>query len=214
MIIKHHHSRHKAVMVLCATLIAATIIASTPSSLAEVSADSSFSLELYARFAQTSFPAPPADRALVYIADETNALRPLPFETGATPLQPGAAAKSDKRSYIELKNERAATEITNNVPRFYLFVPDRANEHPPFIVRLANKRGARRVTAMAQRGLRGFAIASEEIIKPDYRVIARDGGMIYMEIRPREFLLPGEYAILGTDLARIATFRLAGASNP
>ncbi len=133
---------------------------------------------------------------------------------GTTPLRPDVVAKSDKRSYIELKGERGATTIADAAPRFYLFVPDRAGEHPPFIVRLANKRGARRVTAMAQRGLRGFAIASEEIIKPHYRVLAHDGGMVYMEIRPREALLPGEYAIIGTDLTRIATFRVAAASNP
>jgi hypothetical protein len=67
---------------------------------------------------------------------------------------------------------------------------------------------------MAQKGYKGFAIDSEEIIKPHYRVLGRDNGLIYMEIRPREPLMFGEYAIIGTDLARVATFRVAAASNP
>jgi hypothetical protein len=155
---------------------------------------------------QETFPAPPADRTLIYIADEKSALTPLPFETGTTPLRVDAAAKSDKRSYVEVKGAHAATVIKNDEPRFYLFVPDEASAKPPFVVRLTEQRGARRVTAMAQKGYRGFAIISDEIIKPTYRVLAREGGMIFMEIRLREPLMAGEYAIIGTDLQRIATF--------
>lgn len=164
--------------------------------------------------AQESFPAPPADRTLIYVADAKNALAPLTFETGTTPLRVDEVAKSDKRSYVELKGERTATVITNDEPRFYLFVKDEASAKPPFIVRLTEKRGARRVTAMAQKGYKGFAILSDEIIMPHYRVLAREGGMIYMEIRPREPLMLGEYAIIGTDLSRVATFRVAASSNP
>ncbi|HEX8708439.1 MAG TPA: hypothetical protein VF723_09375 [Pyrinomonadaceae bacterium] len=163
---------------------------------------------------QESFPARPADQTLVYIADEKNTLAALPFETGTTPLRVEEAARSDRRSYVELKGEHAATVFPGDAPRFYLFVPDEANAHPPFLVRLTRRRGARRVTAMAQRGLRGFAVASEEIVMPHYRVLGREGGMAYMEIRAREPLLPGEYAIIGTNLQRIATFRIAAASNP
>jgi hypothetical protein len=112
-----------------------------------------------------------------------------------------------------LKGESAATTLKTNEPRFYLFVPDVPNAHPPFIVSLTERRGARRVTALAQKGLKGFAVDSEQIVKPHYRVLSREGGLIYMEIRPREWLTPGEYAIIGTDLERIATFRLAGASQ-
>ncbi len=164
--------------------------------------------------AQDAFPAPPADQTLIYVADKGNALAPLPFERGATPLRADAVAGSDKRSYVELKGDRAATVIANDVPRFYLFVPDQSGVHPPFLVRLTERRGARRVTAMAQKNLRGFAVASEEIVKPHYRVLARDGGMLFMEVRPRLSLLPGEYAIIGTDLARVATFRIQPTSNP
>lgn len=159
-------------------------------------------------FMQESFPAPPADRGQVYALGEGNSLVALPFETGTTPLSIQKSATSDKRSYIELKGESAATVLRTDEPRLYLFVPDVGDAHPPFLVRLAPKRGARRVTAMAQRGFKGFAIYSEEIVKPHYRVLGRDAGMLYMEIRPREPLLPGEYAVIGTDLGRIATFRI------
>ena len=70
-----------------------------------------------------------------------------------------------------------------------------------------------RVTAMAQKNYKGFAIDSAEIIKPHYRVLGHEGGLYYMEIRTREMLLPGEYAIIGADLGRIATFRIAGAAT-
>jgi hypothetical protein len=161
------------------------------------------------RAAQESFPAPPADRTLIYIADESGALTPLAFEMGTTPLSVETAAKSDKRSYVELKGERSSTVITNILPRFYLFLPDAKDAKPPFIVRLSEKRGARRVVAMSQKGYKGFAIDSEEIVKPHYRVLGREGGMIFMEIRTREPLLLGEYAIIGADLKQIATFRVA-----
>ena len=163
--------------------------------------------------AQTDFPAPPTDRALVYIIDEKGALMPLAFESGTTPLRVEEVAKSDKRSYLELKGERSATIITRDEPRFYLFVPDEGNAKPPFIVRLTEKGKARRVTAMAQKGYKGFAIDSEEIIKPHYRVLARENGMYFMEIRTREPLMLGEYAIIGSDLSRVATFRIAPAGN-
>ena len=162
---------------------------------------------------QETFPAPPADRAPVYVADESNALMALPFEVGTTPISVEKVATSDKRSYVELKGERSATILKTVEPRFYLFMPDVPNVHPPFIVNLTPKRGGRRVTAMAQKGFKGFAIDSAEIIKPHYRVLGREGGMLYMEIRPREMLLPGEYAIIGTDLQRIATFRINGAAT-
>lgn len=161
---------------------------------------------------QENFPAPPSDSALVYFADESSALVALPFEEATTPLSVEKVAGSDKRSYLELKGETARTTLKSAEPRFYLFVPDVANAHPPFIVSLMPKRGGRRVTAMAQKGLKGFAIDSELIIKPHYRVLSSKDGLLYMEIRPREMLSPGEYAIIGTDLRRIATFRIAPGS--
>jgi hypothetical protein len=164
-------------------------------------------------FVQETFPAPPADRTLVYVSSERGALAALPFEVGTTPLRIEAVAGSDKRSYVELKGESAATVLTFDDPRFYLYVPDQKDIHPPFLVRLTVKGKARRVTALAQKGQRGYAISSEEIIMPHYRVLGREGGMLYMELRARQPLVPGEYALIGSDLARIATFHVAGESN-
>ncbi len=161
--------------------------------------------------AQETFPAPPADRALVYVRDEAGALSALPFEAAATPLSIEKVAGSDKRSYLELKNESSTVALKTDEPRFYLFVSDAPGTHPPFLVQLTQKRGARRVTAMAQKGYKGFAIDSAEIIKPHYRVLGHEGDSYFMEIRPREMLLPGEYAIIGSDLRRVATFRITGA---
>jgi hypothetical protein len=168
----------------------------------------------YSYAAQSDFPAAPADRTLVYVADAQGALAALPFEAGSMPIKTDEPAKSDKISYVELKGASAATLVKGDEPRFYVFVSDAPGTHPPFIVRLTAKRGARRVTAITQKGQRGYAIASEEIVKPRYRVLARDGGMVYMEIRPREPLLPGEYAVVGSDLQRIAAFRVGPPSIP
>lgn len=158
--------------------------------------------------AQTSFPAPPPDRTLIYLAGEANDLEAMPIESGTTPLKTERVAGSDKTSYIELAGSESRKVIDNTAPRFYLFVSDEPNVHPPFIVRLTQKRGVRRVTAMAQRGYAGFAIYSEAIVKPRYRVRSHIDRTLYMEISPRESLTPGEYAIIGADLRRIATFRV------
>ena len=45
-------------------------------------------------------------------------------------------------------------------------------------------------------------------MKPSIRVLAKDGDQVFMEFRPRTSLMPGEYAIIGDDLTRIATFRV------
>src|SRR5437660_11613135 len=191
--------------------IALVLSASCLLTASNMSASGAYNLS--SSFAQETFPAPPADRTLIYLADGKNALTPLAFETGATPLRLEAVATSDKVSYVELKGERAATIITTDEPRFYLFLPDKADAKPPFLVRLSEKKGARRVSAMAQKGYKGFAIPAEEIVKPHYRILGRDGGMQFMEIRMREPLAVGEYAIIGTDLQHIATFRLVPQTN-
>ena len=158
--------------------------------------------------AQEFLPSPPSDRALVYILDAQNKLVALPFEKGQTPLHPEKVAGSTKISYVELKGEHSATVITNTTLRWFLFTYERPGAHPPFLVWLTPRHGARRVTAIAQRGTTGFAISSEEIVKPSIRVLAKDGDQVFMEFRPRNSLMPGEYAIIGDDLTRIATFRV------
>jgi hypothetical protein len=157
--------------------------------------------------AQEFLPSPPTDRTLIYILDAQDKLVPLSFEQGQTPLHSDQVAKSTKVSYIELKGEHSATILTTT--RLFLFTYQRQGAHPPFLVWLTPHRGVRRVTAIAQKGLSGFAIDSEAIIKPSVRVLASlDGDQVFMELRPRSSLIAGEYAIIGDDLTRIVTFRI------
>ncbi len=163
--------------------------------------------------AQEFLPKPPADRALIYTLDDQNKLVALPFELGQTPLRQSDIAKSTKVSYVELKGEHSATVFNTATPRVFLFTYERPGVHPPFLVWLTPRKGARRVTAIAQRGLAGFAISSDEIIKPTVRGLVKEGDLVFMEVRPRNSLMPGEYAIIGDDLARIATLRVVLAAN-
>jgi hypothetical protein len=158
--------------------------------------------------AQEFLPAPPSDRALIYMLDDQNKLVALPFEQGQTPLHPEQVSKSTKVSYIEFKGEHAATVLRTPTPRVFLFTYQRPGVHPPFLVWLTPHKGSRRVTAIAQQGMSGFAISSEEIIKPSVRGLVKEGDLVFMEVRPRASLMPGEYAIIGDDLARTATFRV------
>jgi hypothetical protein len=157
---------------------------------------------------QDFLPSAPADRALIYTLDERNALTPLAFETARTPLKVTEKAKSTKTSYIEIAGEHSSKTLSTT-PRIFLFTTERQGSHPPFIVWLTPKRGTRRATAIAQSGMTGFAIASEEIVKPTIRVLEKFGDEVFMELRPRTSLVPGEYAIIGDDLTRIATFRVS-----
>jgi hypothetical protein len=163
--------------------------------------------------AQEFLPAEPAERSLIYTLDEQNSLVPLPFEPGLTPLKPASIAKNTRVSYIELKGEHATTVLRSAQPRVFLFTWQRPGVHPPFLVWLTPRKGARRVTVIAQKGLSGFAVSSEEIIKPTIRVLVKEGDLVFMEVRPRTSLMPGEYAIIGDDLARIATFRVVLTAN-
>ena len=163
---------------------------------------------------QDFLPAPPADRTLIYVLNEGNRLTPLPFEVATTPLKTEAVAKSTKASYVELKGEHAGTTLSSS-PRIFLFTTQRAGTHPPFIVWLTPKHGARRATAVAQKGFAGLAISSDQIVKPIVRVLNKlEGDEVFMELRPRISLDPGEYAIIGDDLKRVATFRVTTVAMP
>ena len=157
---------------------------------------------------QDFLPLPPADPTLIYTLDEQNKLVALGFESARTPLKVAKKAKSTKTSYIELAGEHSTVTLSST-PRIFLFTTQRQGTHPPFIVWLTAKRGARRATAIAQSGMTGFGIASEEIVKPTIRVLANLGDQVFIELRPRTSLVPGEYAIIGDDLNRVATFRVA-----
>ena len=162
------------------------------------------------RVVQENFPAPPADRTLIYWqAAKDAALTALPIEAATTNLRPEIVAGSDKMGRVVLRGEHAQTAVVDSEPHFFLFVPDTPGVHPPLLVRLTRKRGWRQAAAMVQRGLRGLAIVSEDIVKPHYRVLRREGGSIYMEVWGRQPLEAGEYGFIGSDLARISTFRVS-----
>ena len=157
---------------------------------------------------QDFLPSAPLDRTLIYTLDERNALTPLAFETARTPLKVTEKAKSTKTIYLEIAGEHSSRTLSTT-PRIFLFTAERQGAHPPFIVWLTPKRGARRATAITQSGLTGFAIESGQIVKPTIRVLEKFGEEVFMELRPRTSLVPGEYAIIGDNLTRIATFRVS-----
>jgi hypothetical protein len=164
-----------------------------------------------AGFGQTPefFPAPPADHGLTYVLDSQNKLTALPFEKAETPIKPDQVARSTSTSYLELKGEHSGA-VLNGDQRIFVFTMERPGMHPPFIVLLTLKRGSRRATAILQRGLTGFAISSDQIIRPSVLGLWKSGDEVFMQLRPRVSLAPGEYAIIGADLTRVATFRVEG----
>ena len=166
---------------------------------------------LTARFNQIPefFPAPPADHGLIYVIDEPHKLSALLFEKAETPIKSDQVARSTSISYIELKGQHSSTVLKAD-QRIFVFTMERPGMHPPFIVLLTPRRGNRRATAIVQRGLTGFAISSDQIIRPSVLGLWKSGDEVFMELRPRVSLAPGEYAIIGADLTRVATFRVEG----
>src|ERR1043166_620454 len=100
---------------------------------------------------QEFLPAAPADHSLIYVLDQQNHLLALPFERAETPLHPEQVAKSTRVSYIELKGDHSATVLSGS-QRLFLFKSDSRGAHPPLLVWLTPHHGARRVTAIVQRG--------------------------------------------------------------
>ena len=170
-----------------------------------------FGVALPATFSQSSefFPAPPADHSLIYVLDAQNDLIALPFEKAETPIKTDRVAKSTSISYVELKGQHSST-ILKADQRIFVFTMERPGMHPPFIVLLTPSRGNRRATAIVQRGLTGFAISSDQIVRPSVLGLWKNGDEVFMQLRPRVSLAPGEYAIIGADLTRVATFRVEG----
>jgi len=161
---------------------------------------------------QETPPAAPPDHSLIYASTRERKLVALPFESATTPLRTEQVAKSTATSYLELKGEHAATVLSANASVF-VFTIDRGGAHPPMIVWLTPHHGSRRVTAIAERGRAGFAISSAEIVRPIPLGLAKNGDEVFMELRPRVSLMPGEYAIIGNDLTRVATFRVVSAAD-
>jgi hypothetical protein len=168
-------------------------------------------------FAQEdAFPDYPDDITRVYFLTDAHALVALPFEAAVSSLPEKAATKSNVMGHVELKGERAATVITNTQPRFYVFVQEDVNPPPQFLIRLTGRKGARRFTAVSEKGKGVFSPVSTQAIKLHYRLLTRvpvkaGSGVIYVlyvELRTKVPLAPGEYAIVGNDLANTATFRI------
>jgi hypothetical protein len=162
--------------------------------------------------AAQDLPQPPADHSLIYALDEKHNTIALPFETATTPLKIEQVAKSTSSSYVELKGEHASTVLPANT-LIFVFAVDRGGAHPPLIVWLTPHRGSRRATAIAERGRTGFGIEASQIVRPIPRGLSKNGDEVFMELRPRTSLMPGEYAIIGNDLTRVATFRVVSAGN-
>src|SRR5581483_4637492 len=157
--------------------------------------------------AQEFLPPPPSDHSLIYTLDGNNKLTALPFEQAESPVRPSEVAKSSKTSYLELRGEHAATVLAPT-QLLFVFVTDRGGAHTLMIVWLTPHRGSRRVTITTERGLAGFAVSSDQIVKPAVRGLSKTGDEVFMELRPRVSLAPGEYAIIGSGLDRVATFRV------
>jgi hypothetical protein len=105
-------------------------------------------------FAQEeAFPDYPDDITRVYFLTDAHELMALPFEVAVSSLQEKARAKSNLMGHVELKGERAATVIRNPQPRFYVFVQEDVNPPPQFLIRLTGRKGARRFTAVAEKGI-------------------------------------------------------------
>lgn len=161
--------------------------------------------------------AVPDDPTRIYYTDAQNKLVPLPFESSPTPLDPYVFAKSDKIGYAELRGIKAATTLTVNNLRFYVFVADKMDPPPHQLVRLTTKKATRRFTVVSLKGRKGYSPLAEESIRLEYRILerllvaaGRNRSLFinYMEIHPRQQLSPGEYAIIGDSLLDIATFRI------
>jgi hypothetical protein len=168
------------------------------------------------RVAQELRPIPD-DATRVYYENAPGKFTAIPFEANTTSLDPFAVAKKDRVTYAKVKGPTAATVLTDQLPRFYVFVADKMDPPPHQLVRLTTKKDARRFTVVSIKGRKGYSPMDAETIKLDYRLlervqVLRGPGLIiflnYMELRPRQELTPGEYAIIGDSLLDIAAFRI------
>ena len=166
---------------------------------------------------QESFQDPPNDLTRVYYLNVDNKLLPLPFEPGTTSLNVFLPAKTDKVAQVRLKGPRAATILTNNNLRFYVFVADKMDPPPHQLVQLTSKKSDRALTISVIKGRKGYAPFDSDNVRLEHRLVARLRVetsknrylfVNYMELRPRKPLQPGEYAIIGDALSDVATFSI------
>jgi hypothetical protein len=209
-----HQNYQKVVLVVALLLLFFSAIGAVRESIASVEGKG---------FAQEeAFPDYPDDITRVYFLTDGHELIALPFEVAVSSLSEKGVTKSNLMGHVELKGERAETVITNPQPRFYVFVQEDVNPPPQFLIHLTGRKGARRFTGVTGKGKGEFSPLSTEAIKLGYRLLTRvpvstDSGAIiyvlYVELRVLSPLAPGEYAIVGNDLANTATFRIPAASD-
>lgn len=189
-----------------------TVLSGTVNS--EVASETVQSTNIYT---QQSFPSAPSDLTRTYYADVENKLEPLPFEKGITSANVFAIARDNATFRVKLNGPKSATLLQHSNHTFYVFVADKMDPPPHLLVRLTSKKSSRQFTITLIKGRKGYAPLNEENIRLDYRVLERlrvetGRGRIlfvnYMEIRPRQRLQPGEYAIIGDSLSDIATFSI------
>jgi hypothetical protein len=167
--------------------------------------------------AQDSFPAPPNDLTKIYYLHGKDGLVALPFEAGAATVNVFQPAIEDKVTRVRVSGAKAATALSNDGLRFFVFVADTMDPAPHQLVRLTTGKTDRSLKISVIKGRKGYAPFDEDNIRLQKRVLKRlsvqtaAGRTIfvkYVELRPLQPLPPGEYAIIGDSLADIATFRV------
>jgi len=167
--------------------------------------------------AKQSYPDPPGDATRIYYLSADNTLKPLPFEPGITPFNLFLPAEKDLVTRVNLESSKAATVVSNDNLRFYVFVADRMDPPPHQLVRLTTKKSSRQLNISLVKGRKGYAPFERDNVRLEHRLLERlrlESGknrylfVNYMELRPLTPLAPGEYAIIGDSLADMATFRI------
>lgn len=134
-----------------------------------------------------------------------------------TSLNVFVPAEKDRVTRVDLKSPTAETMLRSNDPRFYVFVADKWDPPPHQLVRLTRKKSLRQLTISVLKGRKGYAPFEIDNVRLEYRLLERlrvEAGknrylfVNYMQIRPVQPLVPGEYAIIGDSLADMATFRI------
>lgn len=165
---------------------------------------------------QNLYPEPPNDLTRIYYLSN-NKLVALPFEKGLTTVNVFAPAAADKVTQVRVKGTSAETILTNDDLRFYAFVADRMEPPPHQLVRLTVTKTNRQLKISVVKGRDGYAPFESDTIGLEHRLLERlrvSAGsnrilfVNYMELRPKNVLTPGEYAIIGDSLADMATFRV------
>jgi hypothetical protein len=167
--------------------------------------------------AQESFPDPPTDLTRIYYLSGRDQPVALPFEEGLTTLNVFQPAIDNRITRVRVLGPKAQTVLRNENLRFFVFVGDRMDPPPHQLVRLTSNTSERSLKISLIKGQKGYAPFAEANVQLERRILRRmrvSAGqnrflfVNYLELRPREPLRAGEYAIIGDSLVDIATFRV------